>query len=62
MANRAYTQTDSPGAEPRAKCDVYDCLVILVLDWRPFEKTEASGADLPRLNGCLHAVCLLKLL
>jgi len=26
-ANSAYAQSDSPGSEPGAKCDVYDCLV-----------------------------------
>jgi len=28
VTNMAYTQSNSPGAELRAKCDVYDCLAI----------------------------------
>jgi len=27
---RAYTQRDSPGSEPGAKCDVCDCLVVVI--------------------------------
>ena len=30
-ASRAYTQSDSPGSEPGAKSDVYDCLVMVAL-------------------------------
>jgi len=30
MNNKAYTQSDSPGAEPEAKCDIYDCLIFRI--------------------------------
>jgi len=28
VANREYTQSDSQGAAPGAKCDVYECFVV----------------------------------
>jgi len=31
--DNARTQSDLPGAEPAAKCDVYNCLLIGCFDW-----------------------------
>jgi len=29
VANKAYAQSDSSGAKPGTKCDMYDCLVAI---------------------------------